>query len=84
MAARFHCARSVTADIMSTRQRFVGGGLSSFMTSVQPINSPCCIHRFTVKVPRAAYREGTAKVPRFAVRVQNSQGSLMMCPTAMP
>ena len=45
MAARFHCARSVTADIMSTRRRFVGGGLSSFMTSVQPINSPsCCIH----------------------------------------
>eukprot|EP00956_Cyclotella_meneghiniana_P026361 scaffold56734_cov41-Cyclotella_meneghiniana.AAC.5 len=43
MAARFHCARSVMADIMSTRRRFVGGGLSSFMT-VHPINSPPCIH----------------------------------------
>eukprot|EP00956_Cyclotella_meneghiniana_P026359 scaffold56734_cov41-Cyclotella_meneghiniana.AAC.3 len=46
MAARFNCARSVTADIMSTRRRFVGGGLSS--SSVQPINSPpCCIHPST-------------------------------------
>eukprot|EP00956_Cyclotella_meneghiniana_P033545 scaffold96845_cov40-Cyclotella_meneghiniana.AAC.1 len=41
MAARCMCARSVIADIMSTRRRFAGG-LSSFMTSVQPINSPPC------------------------------------------
>eukprot|EP00956_Cyclotella_meneghiniana_P032165 scaffold87139_cov22-Cyclotella_meneghiniana.AAC.2 len=40
MAARFYCARSVTTDIVSTRRRFVGGRLMT----VQPINSPCCIH----------------------------------------
>eukprot|EP00956_Cyclotella_meneghiniana_P028609 scaffold67150_cov20-Cyclotella_meneghiniana.AAC.1 len=45
MAARCMCARSVTADIMSTRRRFIGGLSSS--SSVQPINSPSCIHQST-------------------------------------
>eukprot|EP00956_Cyclotella_meneghiniana_P031959 scaffold85818_cov33-Cyclotella_meneghiniana.AAC.1 len=49
MAARGICARSVAANIMSTRQRFAGGGLSSFMTSVQPINSPTCCVRPSIE-----------------------------------